>query len=259
MIDSNNSNPLDNNNLSNFDGQNLQQYTGQDGSEYVINTTNGDAFISQRGCARTLECNESTIRYYKEKGLFTTVTAQILTPDGKRTAQLISSKGFFKLAQIIKPEMAEKMEEGGSKMFLYGLAGYKIKLSEPSPVSEYAQTLRNINYAQAYIKLETAKINVEQFPGVKRMLEYLQVEKENKQQIPPFSLFAYLTEEDCLDFLSKKQINAFNKRVASLYRIYYQKHPQRAQCALTGKRANHYTEEDLVIIEQAFDTLDVVG
>jgi hypothetical protein len=246
----------DNQNLLDNIGSSLTQFIGQDGSEFVINTTSGDAFISQRAAARVLEVSESTIRKCKESGLFSIEIAEIVTPAGKRSAHLISAEDFFILAQKYKPVVAKQMLKAGANLYIYGLAGYKISISEPEPAKPQNQTLLNIEWAKAYILNQTQELNLEQFPGMKKMITHLQTEKETGGEVfPAFSLYSYLANEDCLELLDKKLFNVFNRRVAGLYRICYQKHPKRATCVLTGKRANHYTEEDLVLIEQAFDTL----
>jgi hypothetical protein len=248
----------DNQNLSNNICSNLTQFIGQDGNEFVINTTTGDAFISQSASGRLLEVSEWTIRDNVKSLDLVTETAVINTPAGKRSSRLISATDFYKLAEKYKPELAKQMLKAGANLYIYGLAGYKISLSEPEPVKPQNQTLLNIEWAKAYIFQETQKLNLEQFPGMKRMIDHLQTENKEAETYPPFSVYAYLVNEDCLDLLDKKLFNTFNRRVASLYRVCHQKNPMRANCILTGKRANLYTENDLVILEQAFDTLDIL-
>jgi hypothetical protein len=246
----------DNQNLSDNNGSSLTQFIGQDGNEFVINTTTGDAFISQSASGRLLEVSEWTIRDNVKSLDLVTKTAVINTPAGKRSSRLISATDFYKLAEKYKPELAKQMLKAGANLYIYGLAGYKISISNPEPAKPQNQTLLNIEWAKAYILNQTQELNLEQFPGMKKMITHLQTEKETGGEVfPAFSLYSYLANEDCLELLDKKLFNVFNRRVAGLYRICYQKHPKRATCVLTGKRANHYTEEDLVLIEQAFDTL----
>lgn len=246
----------DNQNLSDNSGSSLTHFIGQDGNEFVINTATGDAFISQSASGRLLEVSEWTIRDNVKSLDLATETAVINTPAGKRSSRLISATDFYKLAEKYKPELAKQMLKAGANLYIYGLAGYKISIYEPEPAKPQNQTLLNIEWAKAYILNQTQELNLEQFPGMKKMITHLQTEKENAGEIfPAFSLYSYLANEDCLELLDKKLFNVFNRRVAGLYRICYQKHPKRATCVLTGKRANHYTEEDLVLIEQAFDTL----
>jgi hypothetical protein len=246
----------DNQNLSDNTCSSLTQFIGQDGGEFVINTTTGDAFISQSAAGRVLGVSETTIRNNVKSLDLVIETAVINTPNGKRSSNLISAEDFFILAQKYKPVVAKQMLKAGANLYIYGLAGYKISISEPEPAKPQNQTLLNIEWAKAYILNQTQALNLEQFPGMKKMINHLQTEKETGgEMFPAFSLYSYLANEDCLELLDKKLFNVFNRRVAGLYRICYQKHPKRTTCVLTGKRANHYTEEDLVLIEQAFDTL----
>jgi phage antirepressor YoqD-like protein len=122
----------DNQNLSDNSGSSLTQFLNQDGSEFVINTTSGDAFISQSAAARVLDINERTVRRCKEDGLFTVETAVVNTPTGKRSSALISAEDFFILAQKYKPVVAKQMLKAGANLYIYGLVGYKISISEPT-------------------------------------------------------------------------------------------------------------------------------
>jgi hypothetical protein len=44
---------------------------------------------------------------------------------------MLNVKNFRKLAQILNEEVAEEMAEGGTKLFLYGHAGYQLNLTPP--------------------------------------------------------------------------------------------------------------------------------
>jgi len=169
----------DNLSLSNNSGSALTQFIGQDGSEFVINTTTGAAFISQRAAARVLEINERTVRRNKEEGLFTVQTAEINTVSGLRCAALISAKDFYKLAEKYKPEVAEKMLEAGANVFIYGLAGYKLTLSESEaltpPQFDIPKTLSEalLLASELSSKLEAAEAKIEADSEATALGEYL--------------------------------------------------------------------------------------
>jgi len=235
------------------------QFISENGLELFIHN-DGSVHAGQSAMGKMLDQHPTTLVRFMEKDpiTYSSVTrTKYDSGSGLRSITLYPVETLVNLAFAFKPELAKEMCKMGATLYLYKLAGYKVKLAEPEPAKPQNQALQNIEWAKAYILQETQKLNIEQFPGMKRMIDHLQTEGKEAEAYPPFSVYAYLVNEDCLELLDKKLFNTFNRRVASLYRVCHQKKPMRANCVLTGKRANLYTENDLVILEQAFDTLDI--
>jgi phage antirepressor YoqD-like protein len=100
-----------------------------EGLELVVDTTTGKAYASKRATARMLEVDEKTVRNCADS--YTVINAQIQTPAGLRSADLLPAFVVFKLAQKYHPQLADRMGEAGANVYLLGLAGYKVQVEQP--------------------------------------------------------------------------------------------------------------------------------
>jgi hypothetical protein len=87
---------------------NLTQFIGQDGSEFVIDTTTGDSFISTSAASRVLETARTTVRHAQIRLKIETISAEIQTAKGLRSVAMVNATDFYKLAEEFKPELAKQ-------------------------------------------------------------------------------------------------------------------------------------------------------
>lgn len=115
----------------------LQRYD-RDGLELVIDTQSGEAFATIRGYARMSGKDHSTIvRRVQKLGASDQVkTAEIDTPGGLQGGALIPESLIRKWIIKDNPDLAEQMMAAGVRVYLYGVAGYEVKPSEPQPTPQ---------------------------------------------------------------------------------------------------------------------------
>jgi phage antirepressor YoqD-like protein len=128
------------------------------GLELVVDTTTSKAYASKRATARMLEVDEKTVRNCADS--YTVINAQIQTPAGLRSADLIPAFVVFKLAQKYHPQLADRMGDAGANLYLLNLAGYKAQIVESPKVPQtYAAAL--LEAGRLAMELEAASAKIE--------------------------------------------------------------------------------------------------
>lgn len=112
----------------------LQRYD-RDGLELVIDTQSGEAFATVSGYARMSGKAKSTIsdRTVRSGGL---KTAEVQTTTGSKTVRLIPESIISDWIIDDNPKLAKQMLKAGVRVFLYGVAGYQVKPSDPQPTPQ---------------------------------------------------------------------------------------------------------------------------
>jgi phage antirepressor YoqD-like protein len=103
-----------------------------------------------------LKTARSTVRSAQVRLKIETISAQILTPTGLRTVAMVTAKDLYKLAEDLQPDLAEMMLMAGANLYIYGLAGYKISVSETTPAPQ--QPLTAFEYASLYVEAEKGRL-----------------------------------------------------------------------------------------------------
>jgi hypothetical protein len=114
---------------------NLVEYV-QDGLELWVDEASGKAYAHMRAIARMLglDGTNGTLRNrLKGVQLQDVKMAEIPTAGGLQGVQLYPAKVVFKLAMEFNPELAEAMGACGANVYMLGLAGYKVRATEPAP------------------------------------------------------------------------------------------------------------------------------
>jgi hypothetical protein len=95
--------------------------------ELVINQDNGDVYASQSATGRMCDTAESNIRYICTSQQWGLLAAEILTPSGVRSSQLLNEDQIFDCLAKYNPPLLAQCAKAGLRVYLYGLAGYEIK------------------------------------------------------------------------------------------------------------------------------------
>ena len=137
----------------------LQRYD-QDGLELVIDTQTGEAFASIKGYARMSGLSKQAIsqRVQKLVNQNTVKSAEIDTGYGVKAVNLIPAELVFEWMMGDNPKLALEMGKAGATLYLYGVAGYQVKASEPQPISQPKPQLppadrRVVEFTQALVTL----------------------------------------------------------------------------------------------------------
>ena len=131
------------NNLTVFGGD--RQSFGEKSSSYTLATTangielyihqrDGEVFASQRMLGRLVGKADTTImRWMKAKQTAAQITpkmAEVLTPQGIRTAALYNENAIYQAFAKWKPELLVQCAKAGVRVYLHGLAGYRYGLNQ---------------------------------------------------------------------------------------------------------------------------------
>ena len=131
----------------------LQRFD-QDGLELVIDTQTGEAFATISGYARmagkTVDAISKRIKRDSSLDKSQLKTAEILTAAGFRSSTLIPESIISDWIIKDNPDLARQMMAAGVRVFLYGVAGYEVKPSEPEPQTPqtYIEALRALADAE---------------------------------------------------------------------------------------------------------------
>ena len=107
---------------------NLILHQNDDGLEFHIDTETSRVYASIRATARMVGRSDTAIRSWASANQIEFLEAEILTPAGLRSANLLTSESVFRAALKYCPELAEKMGTAGANVFMLGLAGYKVQV-----------------------------------------------------------------------------------------------------------------------------------
>lgn len=240
---------------------NLQRYE-QDGLELIIDQETGEVFASIRGYARMVGKNESTIRYRLRAGKATTKTAEIHTPGGFQGARLIDENTILKWVIQDNPEIAAQMMKAGCRVFLYGMAGYKIQTTPPdSPTiqdlyASFNQMFQNLATDMKRLTDETQELRTvkqethRSYPGI---VDF-NAELADLKTLPTHELITvkqWLKTAKDIE-LSKGGLISFAKRVSSMYQSATHKLPQQVFTDEGSCLGFGYPVEAYPILEQAF-------
>lgn len=99
----------------------------KDGIEIYVDTTTGESFCSIRGYARMANLSDTAIRKRITANQIDLKMAEVHTPQGLRTANLISEDLIVEWLPKDNHEMASKLMRLGVRHFLHKLAGYEVK------------------------------------------------------------------------------------------------------------------------------------
>jgi hypothetical protein len=113
----------------------------QDGIELAINTQTGEAFATVSGYARMSGKDKSVISRrlgtVAKEGI---KNAEIQTVQGLRTVALIPETLISQWIVKDSPGLATQMLNAGCRLYLYQIAGYKIKVEDAAPTVTPALT-----------------------------------------------------------------------------------------------------------------------
>jgi hypothetical protein len=141
---------------------NLTRYETEDGIELVIDQQTGEAYATQAGYARMSGLSQQAINkrtqqtYNQDQLKF----AELQTPQGLRTHNLIPAKTVFKWLIKDNPDLAEKMGECGATVYLHQMAGFKVAstpVQQPAPIPLPPADIRVSNLA---IAIQTFNIDI---------------------------------------------------------------------------------------------------
>jgi hypothetical protein len=133
----------------------------KDGIELVINTQTGESFATQAGYARMSGLTKQAIskRYSQTVNQGETKTAEVQTPQGLRTVNLIDEDLIAEWLPKDNPTMATQLLKLGVRVFMHKLAGFEITSSAiieaQQPVERILPTRDAVDYIEAASKLES--------------------------------------------------------------------------------------------------------
>ena len=106
---------------------NLARYD-KDGIELIIDTQTGESFASQSGYARMAGVSKQAIsnRYNGTDNEAKRKTAEIQTPQGMRTVNLVTEDLIAEWLPKDNPAMATQLIKLGVRVFMHKLAGYEV-------------------------------------------------------------------------------------------------------------------------------------
>lgn len=185
--------------------------------------------------------------------------AEVPTTTGLKTASLVPENLISQFIQEFNPELALKMMQAGTRVYLYGLAGYQVK-AVPSTV--------DLNHLEVMMKDMLEK--QEQSNRIAQKYIHL---IENTRHLYPFleTLQDSLTGEmmlgnsdltTCRQWLSQMSVELspgdfarFSQRVSSQYRVLKGKAPTRTINSFGKKAGAGYTINDLAILDMVLSSL----
>lgn len=111
----------------------------ENGLELFIHR-DGSVYASQSAMSRMLEVPESTLRGVLSNREFSSVVPlEAQTRVGGKQARLYPAKTLVTLARKYNPELSDKFSEMGATVYLYQLAGYKVRPVVEAPTQEPSQ------------------------------------------------------------------------------------------------------------------------
>ena len=115
----------------------LQRYDN-DGLELVIDQATGEVFATVSGYARMSGLSKQAISQRVQKLVKKTAikSAEIDTGYGVKVVNLIPEDLITDWIVSDNPDLARQMLKAGVRVFLYGVAGYEVKASEPQPTPQ---------------------------------------------------------------------------------------------------------------------------
>lgn len=131
-----------------------------DGIEIYVDNVTGESFASVRGYARMSDKPESSIRSRITARKVDTKMTEVLTPQGLRTARLLSEDTIVDWLTEDNPQLAKKMSKLGVRVFMHQLAGYQVTTTAVAPESDEMLMARAIQ-ASARL-LEAAKQEIKE-------------------------------------------------------------------------------------------------
>lgn len=144
---------------------NLAQFKTEDGIELVIDTETGEAFATAKGYARMAGINSSTVftrlsRSRKGGRTDDIKMAEIQTEGGIQAGRLIPEDTITDWIVGDNPDLARLMLKAGCRLYLYQLAGYKVKVENTSSTGTFEQRLlwQSNQTRQQEMLLEIAKL-----------------------------------------------------------------------------------------------------
>jgi hypothetical protein len=189
-------------------------YLGQDNSEFVINKATGVTKISGRACSRLLERSPSTVSELLKTLEIVTENTKIQTSGGLQGVRLISAKDFYKLAERLKPELAEAMLEMGANSYLLYAAGYKVSVVQPE-----SKPITKVALAEAYLKQAKLEAATADLPGLTNINNAL-INSQDQPGLPGyFNVWETLSET--YDYRTTKLLNKpISKRMGQAARLH---------------------------------------
>jgi hypothetical protein len=195
---------------------NLVQFVNQEGSEFVINTKTGEAFISNNAGARILETAPTTFRRVRDSLKIEGKEATYKAGASVQRSPLLSSIDFYTIALEIRPDIAQQMLLAGVNLFIYGHAGYKVSVvqqeSKPEPITKVA-------LAEAYLKQAKLEAATTDLPGLANINNAL-IESQDQPCLPGyFNVWETLSEK--YDYPTTKLLNKpLSKRMGQAARLH---------------------------------------
>lgn len=118
-----------------------QELTSNTSSDFTVNSTTGEAFISQRKLAELLNVSKSTISSWVSRAV-NTDTSQGLTPEIMQSAVQYYALDCASPTMEAK-ELLKKIATAGAKAYLYREAGYTLNaVAEPKQELTLTESLK---------------------------------------------------------------------------------------------------------------------
>jgi hypothetical protein len=147
----------------------------QDGLELVIDQASGEVYASQAATARMCGVSESTITRWKGVAQVKVLQAEILTPGGLQGVALIDESGIFAAFAKYNPQLLVQCAKAGIRIYLYGLAGYKVAPEKPKTAlqlaKEQVKLLEQLELKELQIKV-LAETNERQAEVIDELFDY---------------------------------------------------------------------------------------
>lgn len=155
--------------LTAFNHSGLTLYIHDDGSVYW----------TQSAGAKMLNMEQGHLSNYLSRNAKTHITfapvlhAQLESGSGLRTHNIYSVATLVALAKIYNPELLERFSLAGAQVYLYRLAGYKLKAQASQSVQTESELFRLSG--QAMIELADIKDKLTNAPGIAAKLQAMPV------------------------------------------------------------------------------------
>jgi len=157
-------------------------FVSEDGIEVIINTTTGESFCSIKGYARLSGVSKQAISKRISKlervNPGSPKIAEVQTAKGKQRVNLIPESLIAEWITKDNPAIATKMLQAGIKLFLYGIAGYKI-VEEPDKISDAIEILDRENHR---FKTENQRLRVRS-AALEEKLELLSMGFQSSEKV----------------------------------------------------------------------------